>query len=139
MQGGEQVDAVDLLRSRLILAVRLRIKIVQVTMIGAVVIKLAVPPVDRGFHTAHGTGIARVCRAYHVFAATMPLVQFVRFRPCFHHWLRDSKQPNKSRQINRWDVRGLDGFRRLGILFFIHGLSCRCPAVSALGRSIPAQ
>lgn len=43
-------------------------------------------------------------------------------------------QPNKSRQINRRDVRSLDGFRRLGILFFIHDFSCRSPAVSALLR-----
>jgi hypothetical protein len=28
----------------------------------------------------------------------------------------------------------LDGFRRLGVLFFIHGVSCRSPAVSALWR-----
>ena len=43
-----------------------------------------------------------------------------------------TKTENKSRQINRRDARSLDGFRRLGVSFFIHGLSCRSPAVSAL-------
>jgi hypothetical protein len=42
------------------------------------------------------------------------------------------KRPNKSRQINRRDVPSLDGFRRLGVLWFIHGLSCRSPAVPEL-------
>jgi hypothetical protein len=46
-----------------------------------------------------------------------------------------SKMPNKSRQINRRDARGLDGFRRLGVLLFIHDFSRRRPAVSALWRS----
>jgi hypothetical protein len=41
---------------------------------------------------------------------------------------------NKSRQINRRDVSCLDGFRRLGVLWFIHDFSCRRPAVSALLR-----
>lgn len=46
-----------------------------------------------------------------------------------------TKTENKSRQINRRDARSLDGFRRLGVSFFIHGLSCRSPAVSALLHS----
>jgi hypothetical protein len=48
---------------------------------------------------------------------------------------RTRKKHNKLRQINRRDARSLDGFRRLGVLWFIHGLSCRSPAVSALWRS----
>jgi len=44
------------------------------------------------------------------------------------------KTPNKYRQINRRDVRSLGGFRRLGFIWFIHGLKCRIPAVSALLR-----
>jgi hypothetical protein len=40
--------------------------------------------------------------------------------------------PNQARQINRRGLRGLDGFRRLGVLWFTHDLSCRSPAVSAL-------
>jgi len=31
-------------------------------------------------------------------------------------------------------VRCLDGFRRLGVLWFIHDFYCRSPAVSALWR-----
>jgi len=48
---------------------------------------------------------------------------------------RTRKKHNKSRQINRRDFLGLDGFRRLGVLWFIHDFSCRNPAVSALLRS----
>ncbi len=44
-------------------------------------------------------------------------------------------KPNKSRQINRRDVRCSGGFRRCGVLWFIHDFWCRSPAVSALLRS----
>jgi hypothetical protein len=48
------------------------------------------------------------------------------------HISQNRQGPNKSRQLNRRDAGGLDGFHRLGILWFIHDLSCRSPAVSAL-------